>query len=127
VAGQQTSDGGYISIAQSISTDGDVTGNHGQFDYWVVKLNPDNLSTQDQDFSAILMYPNPVKNELYIDNLPNFSSIKITNILGITYLNQNHSETNVRINLETLPQGFYIVEVTNENKIITTKKILVSK
>ncbi|MDD4248563.1 MAG: PKD domain-containing protein, partial [Methanosarcina sp.] len=36
---QQTSDGGYIVAGYSGSTDGDVTGNHGEFDYWVVKLD----------------------------------------------------------------------------------------
>src|SRR5215831_12367094 len=35
----QTSDGGYIVAGYSDSTDGDVTGNHGGYDYWIVKLN----------------------------------------------------------------------------------------
>ncbi|MDR2457284.1 MAG: hypothetical protein LBD41_02235 [Clostridiales Family XIII bacterium] len=35
---QQTSDGGYIIAGYSFSTDGDVTGNHGHSDYWIVKL-----------------------------------------------------------------------------------------
>ncbi|MBK8912338.1 MAG: hypothetical protein IPM61_13535 [Chlorobi bacterium] len=34
----QTSDGGYIVAGWSSSTDGDVTGNHGSTDYWIVKL-----------------------------------------------------------------------------------------
>ena len=36
---QQTSDGGYIVAGDTGSNDGDVTGNHGMSDYWVVKLN----------------------------------------------------------------------------------------
>jgi len=36
---QQTSDGGYIVGGRSNSTDGDVTGNHGGYDPWVVKLS----------------------------------------------------------------------------------------
>ena len=38
---RQTPDGGYVAAGSSFSTDGDVTGNHGGVDYWVVKL--DNL------------------------------------------------------------------------------------
>jgi hypothetical protein len=34
-----TSDGGYILGGYSVSKDGDVTGNHGDADYWVVKTN----------------------------------------------------------------------------------------
>jgi hypothetical protein len=36
---QQTSDGGYIVAGSSNSNDGDVSGNHGDYDSWVVKLN----------------------------------------------------------------------------------------
>lgn len=35
---QQTTDSGYIVAGYSKSNDGDVSGNHGNFDYWVVKL-----------------------------------------------------------------------------------------
>ena len=36
---QQTSDGGFIVAGYTLSNDGDVSGNHGNYDYWVVKLN----------------------------------------------------------------------------------------
>jgi len=36
---QQTSDGGYIVAGRTESNDGDVSGNHGGWDYWIVKLN----------------------------------------------------------------------------------------
>jgi hypothetical protein len=36
---QQTSDGGFIVAGYTESNDGDVSGNHGYDDFWVVKLN----------------------------------------------------------------------------------------
>ena len=36
---QQTDDGGYIVAGQANSDDGQVTGNHGVLDFWVVKLD----------------------------------------------------------------------------------------
>lgn len=36
-----TSDGGFITLGGTLSNDGDVPGNHGQSDIWVVKLGPD--------------------------------------------------------------------------------------
>ena len=36
---QQTRDGGYFIAGYSYSNDGDVTGNHGGVDYWVVKID----------------------------------------------------------------------------------------
>jgi len=37
---KQTSDGGYIAAGITTSTDGDAVGNHGGFDFWVIKLSP---------------------------------------------------------------------------------------
>lgn len=39
VAISPTSDGGYMIAGSTDSNDGDVTGNHGYDDYWVIKLN----------------------------------------------------------------------------------------
>jgi len=36
---QQTTNGGFIVAGYSRSNDGDVSGNHGGYDWWVVKLN----------------------------------------------------------------------------------------
>ncbi|MBS1736280.1 MAG: T9SS type A sorting domain-containing protein [Bacteroidetes bacterium] len=36
---QQTSDGGYVALGMSNSTDGDVANNHGSADFWVAKLD----------------------------------------------------------------------------------------
>ncbi|MBA3647532.1 MAG: T9SS type A sorting domain-containing protein [Chitinophagales bacterium] len=35
----QTSDGGYIAVGSSASSNGDITGNHGNSDGWIVKLD----------------------------------------------------------------------------------------
>jgi len=36
---QQTSDGGYIVVGETYSNNGDVSGNHGAFDCWIVRLD----------------------------------------------------------------------------------------
>jgi len=36
---EQTIDGGYIVAGYSASNNGNVSGNHGQWDYWIVKLD----------------------------------------------------------------------------------------
>ena len=51
-----TSDGGYIISGSSDSNDGDVTGNHGNPDYWMVKLSPCTSATAPTITSSI----NPV-------------------------------------------------------------------
>ncbi|MEP7169586.1 MAG: T9SS type A sorting domain-containing protein, partial [Bacteroidota bacterium] len=41
---QQTTDGGYVLAGASLSDDGDVSGNHGSWDCWIVKLT-ENFNT----------------------------------------------------------------------------------
>ena len=58
----QTTDDGFIFNGGSESNDGDVSGNHGVFDMWVVKLNPliDNTIEVDSGVNNIQISPNPV-------------------------------------------------------------------
>lgn len=35
---KQTADGGYITVGSTFSNDADVSGNHGLYDYWMLKL-----------------------------------------------------------------------------------------
>jgi gliding motility-associated-like protein len=49
---QQTNDGGYIVGGYSTSNDGDVSGNHGDHDYWVVKLSGCQQSSSQSNISS---------------------------------------------------------------------------
>ena len=55
----QSLDGGFISVGTTTSSDGDVTGFHGLYDYWVVKLSSEGqmlwqkaLGGTDQDIAT---------------------------------------------------------------------------
>ena len=49
---QQTTDGGYVVAGVSQSNDGQVTGNHGGDDYWVVKLNDTGAIQWEKSFGG---------------------------------------------------------------------------
>lgn len=56
---QQTEDGGYIIAGLTGSNEGDVSGNHGNWDYWVVKLGPDDVGVVDLNKPRVKLGPNP--------------------------------------------------------------------
>lgn len=59
---QQTSDGGYIVAGQSQSIDGDVTGNHGYTDYWIVKLDNSGLIEWEKSIGGVYSeYPTSIQ------------------------------------------------------------------
>ena len=49
---QQTIDGGYILSGYTYSNNGDVSGNHGAADYWIVKLNSSGSITWQKCFGG---------------------------------------------------------------------------
>jgi hypothetical protein len=49
---QQTSDSGYIVAGYSKSSGGDVTVNHGDFDYWVIKLTATGVLQWQKSFGG---------------------------------------------------------------------------
>lgn len=64
---RQTSDGGYVLVGSSKSTDGDITGNHGNYDIWVVKLGPDDVGIADNEAAIpFTLFPNPASDAVTI-------------------------------------------------------------
>lgn len=59
---QITTDGGYIIAGQSHSNDGDVGGNNGGFDYWIVKLDANGILLWENNFGgSVNEYPNDIQ------------------------------------------------------------------
>jgi len=80
---QQTGDGGYIVAGESWSIDGDVTGNHGVNDYWIVKLSPETGISEHftPQKLAISVNPNPFNSACAI-TAPEDAIVEIFDIEG---------------------------------------------
>lgn len=112
---QQINDGSYIVTGYAFSNDGDVIGNHGNYDYWIVKLSQDSLSNSTFTNLNLLLYPNPSTSLLNIQT-PNdliIDKIIITDLSGKVILEQT-KKTN-KINTESLPNGIYLLQVFSGN------------
>ncbi len=116
---QVTNDGGYIISGQTFSTDGDVTGNHGGGDAWVVKLGPD-LSTTTFEKESVEVYPNPATTMLNIknNNETPFEKITIIDLMGKIVLSQTNTN---QVNIAPLASGLYIIEAVSGTKKLMAK------
>ena len=125
----QTNDGGYIVAGFSASNDGDVSGNHGVYDCWIVKLSPDSSTSvaelnQKDLFS---LYPNPATHnvQLVISNeqLKN-ARIEIVSITGKTVKQITNNKEQITIDLSNQPKGIYFVKLIGEGFVSTQKLVL---
>ena len=110
---RQTADGGYIVAGYSSSNDGDVTGNHGNGDFWIVKLYPDNMGITEYN-SQIAVYPNPVTTVLNISANEPVKSVTVFNLLGQEVMATAHFEKTLRLDISGLPTDLYFIQVTTE-------------
>ena len=110
---QQTTDGGYVVAGYSESFDGDVSGNHGISDFWIVKLVPDNLSTDETNIkNNFSVYPNPVKDILTIEGIAPNTRLIITDVNGKTILSTTVKSNKESIDVSGLPAGVYFINKT---------------
>jgi hypothetical protein len=124
---KQTNDGGFILAGITQSTDGDVTGNQGNGDMWIVKLGAFLSTTENSIKNNISIYPNPAKDFVKIDNLPSETTISVTDASGRKILSKKYSEKNVSINTSDLINGNYIIQFEHDGTTILSKKIIISK
>lgn len=76
--------------------------------------------------SDLVIYPNPVKNWLYLnipDEFLNNSQIVICNLFGQILINSDIKSNHEKLNLVKLKSGFYSLSIYSENKRINKKFI----
>jgi len=117
---KQTSDGGYIVTGESISNDGDVSGNHGENDYWVVKLSDSQLSIENSEPVLFSIFPNPAQNTINIkaDNKLIGKSYSTYDSKGKIVLSGKITSVNTVIEIGNLSGGIYLFSVGENLKQI---------
>ena len=118
---QQTIDGGYVVAGGAGSNNGDVLGNHGSADFWVVKLGADLGTESFSTKTAFKVYPNPATSVINIQgtNNPVIDSVVIANVLGKKVFETYKNIT--AINVENLHSGVYFIQITSEEKTACVK------
>ena len=118
---RQTIDEGYIIGGFSYSNNGDVIGNHGESDYWIVKLS-DNTGITESIKRDINIYPNPANKTIIIDGLQ-AGKIEIINLQGQVIKNINITEERTTIDISKLSGGIYTMKIKTNDGIVVKKLI----
>lgn len=127
---EQTKDGKYIIAGGSLSTDGDITVYHGNYDFWVVKLDINAGVAEFRGNVYLYVYPNPVtdKVNVAIINATGKFEINVIDLQGQNVLSQsakaNRTGLNASIYTGGLRPGIYILKISGEN-INAEKKLVI--
>ncbi len=112
-----TNDGGFIMAGYAWSNDGDVFGNHGGGDFWIVKLSPSSSPTSAPSSAPLEIFPNPATNTISIrkplDSTQEEAALNMSiyDLLGRELSRQTTSYSG-EIDISALPNGLYMVIAT---------------
>lgn len=81
------------------------------------------LGREGFDVKAFAFYPNPVKDVLNLSYSTEITSVTVFNLLGQLVINQNSNTAEVKLDMSSLADGAYVVNVTAGNTVKTIKVI----
>ena len=72
------------------------------------------LGLEDHTLKGFKLYPNPIKNTLWLDSEKILSEVKIFNLSGQELMNIKPSKSHISIDLSELNMGLYFLKVTTD-------------
>jgi hypothetical protein len=108
----QTADGGYIFAGHAMPNSGDVTGNSGGHDYWIVKLNAPVGINEISDPAPILIFPNPANNSFTVNGNEG-KLISMFNAMGELVFSHEMMKGDNVIDVSSFADGIYFVRMEN--------------
>ena len=122
-----TSDGGYLLGGATSSNDGDVqSGNHGDFDYWVVKLDIDKVLGVKQLDEYVKIYPNPIENNRLNIEITNYDKLglQLIDIKGNIVLKRNLNKGLNQIDWQGISNGVYILKLLDKTNVVHQQRVV---
>ncbi len=118
-----TTDNGLV-VASMTGSD-EISGGGGLWDGYVFKLKNNALGIRESKLSGISIYPNPASNYLHIRvNETGAYKYKLIDVAGSVLKSGSFITPGENISMETIPAGTYFLQVQNEKRQTSVKKII---
>jgi hypothetical protein len=96
-----------------------ISGNHIENDIWGILSG---VSVNEPGYNhKLVLYPNPVRQTLIIDNDEIINHIRIFDITGRVVYSNTINDLNHQINVSEFTKGMYVLQVMSGNEIISRK------
>ena len=108
----EAEDDNFVEVGNTASTDGNVSGNHGSDDFWVIKVqsqHPVGINNVVADDNFVTIYPNPASQTVTVNSSKADVPVVITNTLGQIIIKETITGHQKTIDLRALPVGIYFL------------------
>lgn len=120
-----TDDGAIYFLANTESTDFDITETFGAQDIWLVKLTEDGATSVDSDLPSVSLsvFPNPVVDIVHlIADEP--LHIALFDMHGRQVYQSANGQLINKIDVSSFPQGCYLLKGVNEEQQVFTTRVI---
>lgn len=102
----------FYAVANATNSNGNITGDQ----VVTTSASFNVLSNESFELAAFKLFPNPTSNLINIELPEGFTEANalVVDVMGKTIVNQLITETNTIINIENLPAGTYILNLSTE-------------
>lgn len=112
----KTADNSYVLAGYTWSSDGEVTLNHGNDDFWMVRLFPEaNLSVSNFDSGQMVLFPNPALGSVNLLFPEGNAPVEIT-VYDLTGRLVIRQDGNAQLDISRLRTGRYLIEATTAER-----------
>jgi hypothetical protein len=133
-----TADGGYAVACYSSSNNGDVTGNKGSMDFWIVKMKPAAMRSvisaegESKAKPSVSVFPSPASGRVQLvlsgfETRPQAALIELTDLRGQLLWQQNVFMNDQPLNITfpgSISDGRFLLTVTSGNQTASTAVII---
>jgi hypothetical protein len=109
-----------VAVGSSASSDGDLTGNYGGGDVWVVKFEAENVAVPEQDDAGmVVLYPSPANDAVRITwYKPDTHTLAVFDAQGRivhTHTNLAPNQRDMVLSVAAWADGLYTVCLTGSS------------
>ncbi|MCB9193132.1 MAG: T9SS type A sorting domain-containing protein [Flavobacteriales bacterium] len=123
---RSTTDGGYLIAGGSSSVNGDVSGNHGNADMWVVRLGMDDVGVAETDRLEFSVVPNPAHEllQLILPSGWNWARVWLFDSVGRSVLDTQVAGATPLIRIGNLTPGIYSIRLIGSSGSLSQRVML---
>jgi len=116
---------GYFGGSTATFGNIQVNGTLSELNIFIAKLNKYTLSTLENNYTTLILFPNPAQDQISINNTSNsdITQVEIYNLLGVKVDEITINSQEAVIDVSTLTTGTYFLRIYADSGVVTKKII----
>ncbi|MDQ3048260.1 MAG: T9SS type A sorting domain-containing protein [Bacteroidota bacterium] len=124
---RRASDGTLVIAGYSESADGDIAGNNGGGDSWILGLDVNTVSVKEESItSALKVWPNPGNGNYTFSGIEDGGLLRISDVRGQFIFSKTLDENEYNLDISNHSAGLYFYQLIRKNGAVSEGKLILN-